>query len=106
MSLVSDTHCKVSERISFINKEIYSPKETAIIILGDCGLNFYLNEIEKKHKKMLNDMDIKIYCVRGNHEERPENISSMEIYWDKIVDNYVYCEHEYPNIKYFIDCNV
>ena len=106
MSLVSDTHGKVSERISFINKEIYSPKETAIIILGDCGLNFYLNEIDKKHKKMLNDMGIKIYCVRGNHEERPENISSMEIYWDEIVGNYVYCEHEYPNIKYFMDGKV
>ena len=55
---------------------------------------------------MLNDMGIKIYCVRGNHEERPENISSMEIYWDEIVDNYVYYEHEYPNIKYFMDGKV
>jgi 3-oxoacid CoA-transferase subunit A len=41
--------------------------------------------------------------VRGNHEERPENISTMVKEWDSNVCGFVYMEHEFPLIRYFID---
>lgn len=74
-----------------------------IIILGDSGLNFYLNNTDKKYKKILNSMDYHIYCVRGNHEQRPELIKSMNLVNDENVHNKVWMEPTFPNIRYFVD---
>lgn len=79
------------------------PEETGVIILGDCGLNFYLNKTDKKYKKMLNNTGYHIYCVRGNHEERPENIETYHPDYDKNVQGEVWIEDEFPNIKFFKD---
>ena len=87
------------------NMEDCVPKYTGIIILGDAGLNFYLNNTDKKYKKILNDMGYHIYCVRGNHEERPENIPGMILVEDENVDNAVWIQEEFPNIRYFVDGN-
>lgn len=105
-----DTHGGMATitRVSNIQRNIpkeYKPEETGIIILGDAGLNFYLNSTDKKYKKMLNDMGFYIYCVRGNHEERPENIPSMVLVEDTEVDNMVYMEEDFPHIRYLIDGN-
>ena len=81
----------------------YKPEETAIIILGDAGINFYLNKSDKKNKRQINDKGYLIYCVRGNHEERPENISTMKFIYDQEVGNWVYMEEDYPNIRYLAD---
>ena len=81
------------------------PEETGIIILGDAGLNFYLNETDKKYKKILNKMGYHIYCVRGNHEARPENIPGMVLIEDENVNNAVWMQEEFPNIRYFVDGN-
>ena len=75
--ITGDTHGRVIERISHIPSH-YEPAETALIILGDAGINFYLNKTDKKNKKIINNTGYIIYCVRGNHEERPENIETME----------------------------
>ena len=80
-------------------------EETAIIILGDAGLNFYLNNTDKKYKKMINSMGFCVYCVRGNHEERPENIPGMILVEDENVKNLVWFQEEFPNIRYFVDGN-
>ena len=42
---------------------------------------------DKKYKKLLNSQGYHIYCVRGNHEERPENIPGMILVEDINVDN-------------------
>lgn len=100
--ITGDTHGKILERINHINQEQYSPKETALIILGDAGFNFYLNKTDWKLKRNTNNTGYTIYCVRGNHEERPENLNIPLVY-DKEVNGLVYCEEEFPNIKYFVD---
>ena len=91
MSLVSDTHGRVVERLSHITPN-YKPEETALIILGDAGINFYLNKTDTKNKKNINVTGYTIYCVRGNHEERPENIPTMEELYDEDIDGIVYYE--------------
>ena len=105
MSLVSDTHGRVLERLYWIDNKKYPPEETALIILGDAGINFYLNKTDYKNKKKINDTGYTFYCVRGNHEERPDKLlTSIHIY-DIEVDNYVIIEPEFPNIKYLVDGN-
>ena len=74
-----------------------------IVILGDSGLNFWLNNTDKKYKKLLNSMNYHIYCVRGNHEQRPELIKNMVLVNDENVNNVVYMEEAFPNIRYFVD---
>ena len=81
---------------------IENPKEIGIIILGDAGLNFYLNKTDIKHKKELDKYGFQIYCVRGNHEERPENLE-YELVYDENVNGEVYIDPINPNIKYFKD---
>lgn len=81
----------------------YKPEETMVVILGDSGLNFWLNNTDKKYKKLLNSMGYHIYCVRGNHEQRPELVKNMIQVEDINVDNAVWMEEAFPNIRYFID---
>ena len=81
-------------RISNIQQNIpdYKPEETMIVILGDAGLNFWLNNTDKKYNKLLDSMNYHIYCVRGNHEQRPELIKNMVLVNDENVNNVVYME--------------
>ena len=73
------------------------------MILGDSGINFYLNNTDKKAKKQINSLGLDIYCVRGNHEQRPELIPSVEVVFDTEVEGNVYYEKEFPKIHYFMD---
>lgn len=76
--VTGDTHGRIIERLMNIDAAKYIPEETALIILGDAGINFYLNETDLKNKKIINNQGFTLYCVRGNHEERPENLSYIE----------------------------
>ena len=81
----------------------YKPEETAIIILGDAGFNFYLNKTDARLKKEVEAKGYTFYCVRGNHEERPQALMSMLWKYDNEVEGVVYYEEAYPHIKYFKD---
>ena len=102
-----DTHGGVAtiSRISDIQRNMpeYKPEETMIVVLGDIGLNYWLNNTDKKYKKLINSMNCHIYCVRGNHEQRPELIEGMTLVNDENVNNVVYMEEAFPNIRYFVD---
>lgn len=75
-----------------------------LIVLGDAGINYYLNEEDTKYKEYLNSFKIKLLCIRGNHEERPEKINTY-----KEVDMFggkVYIEENYPNLIFAKDGEV
>lgn len=80
-----------------------NPEELGIIILGDAGLNFYLNKTDEKKKAMLNNRGYKFYLVRGNHEARPEDLPNIKMIWDEEIRGNIFFEEEYPNIRYLID---
>lgn len=100
--ITGDTHGSLA-RFSNINTELYKPEETAIIILGDVGFNYYLDERDTRLKRRAQALGFTFYCVRGNHESRPVHIKGMEKMLDNIVENYIYIEPEFPNIRYLID---
>ena len=81
----------------------YIPQETSIIILGDAGFNFYLNKSDNKLKHWVNQRGYTLYCLRGNHEARPTQIRDIEYRWDEDVNNYIYIEPKFQNIRYLVD---
>ena len=105
--ITGDTHGGVStiSRVGNIQRNMpeCKPEETGIIILGDAGLNYFLNNTDKKNKKLLNSMGFHIYCVRGNHEQRPSLVENMHPIEDEEVGNTVWMEDSFPNIRYFND---
>ncbi len=73
----------------------------SIIILGDAGINFYLNKSDIFLKKSLSDCPITLFCIHGNHEERPFLISTYtEMTWHGGI---VYYEEKYPNLLFAKD---
>ena len=72
------------------------PKGSTLIILGDVGINYFLNEEDKELKEYLNSLDITFLCVQGNHEERPENIPTYKE--NKMYGGKVFIEDDYPNL--------
>ena len=89
--ITGDTHRDFT-KLNNIDKN----KDNMLIILGDAGINYYLNDEDKRLKEYLNSYNIKLFCIQGNHEERPENISTY-----KEVDMFggkVFIESNYPNL--------
>jgi len=93
-----------------------------IIVLGDNGLNFHGAIKDNQKKNMLaKKMDCEFFIIRGNHDDRPEDIFIFpgdEINYDDYVysgiyipkahyetyfGNTVIVEDKYPKIKYAID---
>lgn len=98
-----DCHGNVTERLDDIAVAGYDPKETNVILLGDVGLNFWLNKSDINNKKRTNARDFNIWCVRGNHEQRPSLIPTIQWSYDEEVKGLVGVEPEFPNIHYFKD---
>lgn len=100
--VTGDTHGDMS-RFANIDTNMYPPGETGIIILGDFGVNFFLNKTDRNKKRNLTATGFHFYAVRGNHEQRPELIQGMESVLDHDVVGEVWREPEFPNISYFKD---
>ena len=81
----------------------YKPEETAIVILGDAGFDFYLNKTDERKKKEVDARGYYIYWLRGNHEARPADIDGYEKIYDENVKGIVYCDPRFPHLRAFLD---
>ena len=102
--ITGDTHGAVKPRIEKILKQYNTvdPENLKVIILGDASVNYTLDKNDWLNKKAISSLGISIYCVRGNHEERPENLG-YELIYDDYVDGEVYVDKDFPLIRYFKD---
>jgi 3-oxoacid CoA-transferase subunit A len=103
--ITGDTHSQVANRLGTIRHTMseYVPEETAVIILGDAGLLYYLDKKDTQHKREANIYGYTIYCVHGNHEARPSEKLGMKLIHDDDVGGPVWIEDEFPLIRYFCD---
>ena len=85
-------------------KQTKTTLEDILIILGDAGINYYLNSNDIELKKELADLPITFFCIHGNHEERPENIDGYKL--QTFHQGLVYFEEEYPNILFAKDAEI
>ena len=98
--ITGDTHANFERIYKFCNN-YKTNRNDLMIILGDSGINYYLNDYDYILKNSLLQYPITFFCIHGNHEERPENIKT---YKTKLFNNgIVYYEEDYPNILFAKD---
>lgn len=71
-----------------------------IVLLGDVGANYHLNEYDIDFKSALASLPITILCVHGNHEARPETIPTYILKYSSLIDGECWVEPNYPNILF------
>ncbi len=100
MLITGDTHRRFERLISFITK-FGTVDGDMVIILGDACINYYGDYRDDELKARLNALPIRLLCIHGNHEIRPETTglySKRE--WH---GGTVYVEDRYPNIMFAAD---
>lgn len=95
-----DIHGLPWKIIKFANKMQLTENDT-IVILGDVGANYYLDERDDSFKHLLDKIGVDILCIHGNHEIRPANILSYKLQvWN---EGLVWFEEKYPHLKFAKD---
>lgn len=98
--ITGDTHRDFDRVYSFC-EEFGTTREDILIILGDVGINFFLDERDEALKASLANLPITLFCIHGNHEKRPYEISSYEeLQWH---GGTVLFEPDYPNLIFAQD---
>lgn len=98
--ITGDTHRNFS-RIVSLCRQLETTSKDVMIILGDAGINGHGIEEDKKLKQSLSRLPLTLFCIHGNHEQRPQDIASyIETLWH---NGTVYMEPEYPNLLFAKD---
>lgn len=105
--VIGDTHGNF-DFLPYFCEDNHTTKEDTLVILGDAGILYYgaTKSREKALKKFIMDQPITLFCVRGNHEDRPEDRDNMSIVTIPFGKGMAYCEESVDNIFYAIDGGV
>lgn len=95
-----DIHGSCGEIIRFCRKRRLQ-KTDIIVLLGDVGANYFGDERDRVVKRQLASVRPTFLCIQGNHEMRPETISTYQTkVWNGGV---VWYEEEYPKLLFAKD---
>jgi 3-oxoacid CoA-transferase subunit A len=98
--ITGDTHGDF-ERIRLFCEKNKTCRDDVMIILGDSGINYYTGDSQRKMKERVSKLPLTLFCIHGNHENRPSNIPSYQtkLYRGGIV----YFEPAYPSLLFAKD---
>ena len=78
--------------------------EDVVVVLGDAAMNYFEDEQDSEKKEKLNKREVPILFVHGNHEIRPQNLTSYhKTQWRGGV---VYVEDAFPYLLFAKDGEV
>lgn len=98
--LTGDTHGNF-ERIAAFCRKFQTTPDDIMIILGDVGFNFWDGLKDTIQKEFASRLPITLFCIQGNHEQRPGHIPSYQLStWH---GGTVWIEPDYPNIIFAKD---
>lgn len=96
-----DTHGE-KDKLHHLTYKLNLNKKDTIVVLGDACFNYYGNDMgDLNLKNFVENKCATIFCIHGNHENRPQNIPSYSTKeWN---GGLVYYEREFPHILFAID---
>jgi len=97
--ITGDTHRDFKRTAAFCDT-VLSTTDDVLIILGDAGINYFGGEKDRELKRQLAELPLTLFCVHGNHEQRPETLGYTETTWH---GGAAYWEPEYPNLLFTKD---
>lgn len=98
--ITGDKHRNFDNVKSFC-RDMNTRRKDVLIILGDTGFNYYEDSRDDKLKKEISDLNITLFCLHGNKENRPQNVGTYGV--RSFCGGKVYYEPKYPNIYFAID---
>ena len=98
--ITGDCHGDFDSILSFFQSHPTN-SEDVMILLGDAGFNYYLNKKDLREKELFREIPATLFCIHGNHEQRPYLIETYkEKEWK---GGTVYYEEEFPNLLFAKD---
>ena len=97
--VTGDTH-RDFERVYEFCEYYGTSTDDVLVICGDAGINYYCDQSDRELKLELSELPLTLFCVHGNHEERPELLGYEEMEWRGGI---VYYEERYPNLLFAKD---
>ena len=88
------------EKVKAFCQEMGTRRKDVLIVLGDAGFNYFEDVRDDKLKKEVSQLEITLFCLHGNKENRPENIGTYGV--RSFCSGKVYYEPKYPNIFFAI----
>lgn len=98
--ITGDKHRHFDKVKSFC-RETNTRRKDVLIVLGDTGFNFYDDKRDDELKREISRLNITLFCLHGNKENRPQNVGTYGI--RSFCGGKVYYEPKYPNIYFAID---
>lgn len=75
-------------------------EEKIVFLLGDVGLNFWLDDRDCINQSRLQKLGYICYCLTGNHGKPVDELEQYDLYQDSIVNGDVWINLKYPNIRF------
>lgn len=98
--ITGDKHRRF-DRVKEFCREMNTRRKDVLIILGDAGFNYYDDKRDDELKAEMSRLNITLFCLHGNKENRPQNVGTYGI--RSFCGGKVYYEPKYPNIFFAID---
>lgn len=98
--ITGDKHRRF-DKVKDFCREMKTRRKDVLIILGDTGFNYYDDKRDDNLKKEISQLNITLFCLHGNKENRPQNVGTYGI--RSFCGGKVYYEPKYPNIYFAID---
>lgn len=101
--LTGDTHGEFRRIEDFCARK-HTTKDDIIIILGDAGINYAGIFRDLPKKRALSELPATLFCIHGNHEQRPGTLPVYHtVPWH---GGRVYVEDEFPSLLFAVDGEV
>lgn len=101
--VTGDTHGKLKPVVSFCKNNGLREDDT-VIILGDAGINYWLDDRDHWTKNTADKAKTTLFCLHGNHEARPCEALGYEK--REFHGGDVWVEPAHPRIVFAIDGEV
>lgn len=88
--ITGDMHGNIEQLHRVMNK-INIKEDNTLIVLGDFGGNYYCNKKDNPFKNAVQEYNINLFVIRGNHDANPDIVCHPEYRYDnfgEVDDNF------------------